>query len=111
MGLADRDELARAVFEMDQQSFDYYHRKAAEVSERYLSVDSGDWVQRFKEAFPAGGGILDVGCGSGRDLAVLLSRGYEAHGTEAFDDFRAESLRAFLQIANQLVLPHPARKR
>lgn len=102
VALADRDELATDGFEMDQQSLDYYNRSAAAVSERYRSVASGNWAQLLKDVFPAGGRLLDVGCGSGRDLALLLSMGYEAHGTEPSDGLRAEALRAFPQIADRL---------
>jgi SAM-dependent methyltransferase len=37
---------------------------------------------RFNSVFAPGARILDVGCGMGRDLAVLLSMGFDAHGVE-----------------------------
>ena len=36
----------------------------------------------FPMAFLPGSRVLDVGCGSGRDVKALLKQGYDAHGVE-----------------------------
>ena len=67
---------------MDSQTVTFYRRNASEVARRYEAVASpiADHVSRV---FPEGGRILDVGCGSGRDLALLIERGYDAFGVDA----------------------------
>jgi len=37
----------------------------------------------FKEAFIAGSTVLDLGAGSGRDMALLLEMGFDAYGIDA----------------------------
>lgn len=67
---------------MDLQTVNFYRKNATAVAKRYEEVESpiADLAARV---FPCGGHILDVGCGSGRDLALLVERGYDAFGVDA----------------------------
>lgn len=56
----------------------------------------------FAAAFPPGGRILDVGAGSGRDLAALLDDGFDAWGLEPNEDMRAFAVRARPALADRL---------
>ena len=51
------------------------------------------WVLRFAGLIPAGGSVLDVACGAGRNLRALAGRDRQLHGvdrdTRAFDALRA----------------------
>lgn len=67
---------------MDYQTVDFYRKNAAEVAKRYEKVAS-PIVGYAARVFPGGGRILDVGCGSGRDLALLVEQGYDAFGVDA----------------------------
>jgi ubiquinone/menaquinone biosynthesis C-methylase UbiE len=54
---------------MDTQTATFYQTQAADIAARYEAVNSP--VERyFVAAFPNGGRVLDVGCGSGRDDAA-----------------------------------------
>lgn len=66
---------------MDQQTAEFYSKNAGDLVTRYDSVSSvvADY---FTLSFAPGSKVLDVGCGSGRDLADLLSKGYDAYGVE-----------------------------
>lgn len=77
----------------------YYNDYAAELFERYESIDSRI-ADYFAVSFPTGSSIMDVGAGSGRDLNALLSMGYDAYGIEP-----SESLRN-LAIAKTPELEH-----
>jgi SAM-dependent methyltransferase len=66
---------------MDQSTINYYNDNARQVAERYESVVS-DLSKHFSEAFNTGLKVLDIGCGSGRDLAVLHKLGYNAYGVD-----------------------------
>jgi SAM-dependent methyltransferase len=87
---------------MDRRTLDYYDQHAAEISAKYRSIPSG--IDPYiAEAFPQPGAkILDIGSGSGRDLAVLLAKGYNAYGLEPADGLRAESIRAFPQLKDRV---------
>ena len=70
----DRDLYSRTLA--------YYESHAAELFSTYSSVAS-PFEEAFSEIFPAGGSILDVGCGSGREVKALLRMGYDARGMES----------------------------
>jgi SAM-dependent methyltransferase len=46
--------------------------------------------------------VLDVGAGSGRDLAVLRRMGFDAYGVEPNDTMRAHALRIHPELAGRL---------
>ncbi len=66
---------------MDKATISYYSENAKSISENYNRVDSG-----IKKFFPAvfieGMKILDIGCGSGRDMHYLFSKGCDIYGID-----------------------------
>lgn len=66
---------------MDKPTLDYYAHHASEVAQRY-EVAPSPLAHRFAESFPSGGRILDIGCGSGRDLAQLHKQGFQPYGVD-----------------------------
>ena len=71
---------------MDKATLDFYASNANEVAKRYEAVQSS-LGNRFSTSFTPGGRILDIGCGSGRDLAELLLQGYQAYGVDGTLEF------------------------
>ncbi len=68
---------------MDTQTADYYSSNAGALSGRYRALKSEGISRYFREAFPGGDAyLLDVGCGSGRDLEILHKMGYHADGVD-----------------------------
>jgi SAM-dependent methyltransferase len=59
------------------QTLAYYERNAARYVGDTAGVDMAPLYEPFLALMPAGGRILDVGCGSGRDSLAFLARGYE----------------------------------
>lgn len=80
---------------MDQSTINFYKDNAKQVAERYESVVS-DLSKHFSDAFNTGRKVLDIGCGSGRDLAVLHKLGYDCYGVDPTPQF--------LEIAQEI---HP----
>ena len=68
--------------DVDSQTINFYRKNAAEVARRYEQVAS-PIAGHAARVFSGGGRVLDVGCGSGRDLAFLLEQGYDAFGIDA----------------------------
>lgn len=66
---------------MDQKTLDYYKANAKELVQRYESVASS-LAPHFALAFSPGGRVLDIGCGSGRDLAELHKLGFQSFGLD-----------------------------
>lgn len=71
---------------MDKATINYYSRNAQTVAERYESVVSSLSVS-FEGTFKPKSKLLDIGCGSGRDLALLASLGHECFGVDATPEF------------------------
>ena len=71
---------------MDKPTLDYYALHASEVAQRY-EVAPSPLADKFAESFPSGGRILDIGCGSGRDLAQLHKQGFHPYGVDGTEEF------------------------
>lgn len=80
---------------MDYQTLSYYALHANEVAQRYEATGSvlGD---RFSSSFTPSGRILDIGCGSGRDLTELTRQGFQSYGIDGTPE-----------LVNQAQLIHP----
>lgn len=63
-------------------TLEYYQRHAQDFFSATVNVDMASLYAPFLERIPAGGRILDAGCGSGRDSKAFLQQGY---AVEAFD--------------------------
>ena len=78
---------------MDSLTQKFYSANSAVLAERYDSCSGGISDHRaegrasFAAAFPSGFRILDVGCGSGRDLRMLHDMGFQADGVDPCEEF------------------------
>lgn len=71
---------------MDIETINYYSENAPDVAARYESVVSS-LSESFEDAFKSSSKLLDIGCGSGRDLALLVSFGHDCFGLDATPEF------------------------
>jgi SAM-dependent methyltransferase len=55
----------------------YYEKHAQIFFNDTVALDLSPLYTRFLSRIPAGGQILDAGCGSGRDAVAFLDRGYQ----------------------------------
>lgn len=86
---------------MDQQTVNYYEANAASVALRYESVES-PVAHLFQLAFSNKARVLDIGCGSGRDLAALTSKGYDAYGLEPSYGLRLAAFESHPEICDRI---------
>jgi SAM-dependent methyltransferase len=61
----------------------YYESHAVEYAARTLDADLSELYRPFLALVPAGGRILDLGCGAGRDLRAFAQRGFAPCGIDA----------------------------
>jgi SAM-dependent methyltransferase len=88
---------------MDQSTLKYYSDNAAQVAERYESVVS-NLSSHFVDAFSKGGKILDIGCGSGRDLAVLHKLGFDCYGVDPTPELVAIAQQTHPELSGRIEL-------
>jgi len=71
---------------MDSSTLNYYSAHAPQIAQRYEDAPSS-LAPRFSSSFHAGGRVLDIGCGSGRDLAELARQGFQPFGVDGTPEF------------------------
>lgn len=87
---------------MDDQTAKFYCHNVSDVMNRYDAIDS-PVSKYFSLAFPKPASqILDVGCGSGRDLRALLAAGYNAFGIEPVEELRRAAIQRYPSLSRCL---------
>ena len=88
--------------QMDAATVNYYSKNAQAVAARYESVVSS-LSESFQDAFKARSKLLDIGCGSGRDLALLVSLGHDCFGLDATPEFVELSQKIHPELKGKIV--------
>ncbi len=60
----------------------YYERNAKAFANGTVDVDFTSVQERFLKLIPAGGRLLDFGCGAGRDTKYFLEKGYQVDAVD-----------------------------
>ncbi len=92
--------------EPTKTTIDTYNRIAAEYAERWHDMPLETEINRFTAYLKPGGLILDVGCGSGRDMAAFAARGFHTVGV----DRSAGMLKVAAQNGTKLLVQADARR-
>ena len=71
---------------MDKETVQFYKTNSDETAKRYDSI-SGGISKYFANSFISKSKILDIGCGSGRDLQILKSMGFDVFGVDPCEEF------------------------
>lgn len=64
------------------QMTDFYHNNYKQFYEQTVDIDPSSFLTSFVRAIPSQSSILDVGCGSGRDLLWLKKQRFDVTGFE-----------------------------
>ena len=68
---------------MNKKTIAYYNDNAFEYFNKVNSADMSENYERFLKYIKQGASIIDLGCGSGRDLKYFKKHGYLAEGLDA----------------------------
>ena len=82
------------------KNIEYYNQNADSFFEGSVNADMSYERDRFISLLPAGGKVLDAGCGSGRDSKAFLDRGFEV---TAFDASEEMCKRASEYIGQEVI--------
>jgi len=91
---------------MTTQTLQFYHQNALDLTERYETADVAAMHAHLLEAFTRSSKLLEIGCGSGRDAAFMVSNGYDVtavDGSQAMID-AAQELHPELSDSLHVVL-------
>ena len=67
-------------------SIEYYDKHAVTYFEQTVDINMQGWWDLFTAQLPEGGSVLDLGCGSGRDSAYFISRGFDVTAMDASEE-------------------------
>ena len=69
----------------------YYNQHASEYFTSTVDVDFDQLRQKFVSFLPEHARIIDIGCGSGRDVKAFCDMGYQAVGLDASEGLAEEA--------------------
>ena len=72
-------------------TIDYYNHHAAEYFNDTVDVDFDALRRKFVTLLPKDAKIIDVGCGSGRDVKAFCDMGFDAIGLDASEELAAQA--------------------
>jgi cyclopropane fatty-acyl-phospholipid synthase-like methyltransferase len=67
---------------MGHSTLNYYSQNSLKVAERYESADVTQLHDFLSSSLEPGGRLLELGCGSGRDAAFMVSQGFRVLATD-----------------------------
>lgn len=78
---------------------EFYESNAKSLIDRYESADMSILHHKLIMSIPADSKIIDIGFGSGRDLAFMQSKGYDIYGIDPVEVFVDQAKNRFIDIA------------
>ncbi|MEM0935638.1 MAG: class I SAM-dependent methyltransferase [Pseudomonadota bacterium] len=67
----------------DKQTLDLYSDRAADYAREVTTPEPSARLRAFMAALPAGGRVLDLGCGPGNSAAAMLAAGFDVDALDA----------------------------
>lgn len=92
------DELIDRV--VTEKNLSYYEENASSYIKETLTLDIEEIRNKFIKMLPANAHILDLGCGSGRDSHMFLSRGYSVTAIDPSHSIAAITSKFLGQIVH-----------
>ena len=84
-------------------TIDLYNKHAAQFVQHFERKLDTTELDKFLKLLSEGSRIVDAGCGSARDAAYMISRGYEAIGIDLSEGLLAEAHKLHPEVPTQLM--------
>jgi len=78
---------------MENSTLNFYGKNSREITEKYENLDMENLHQKLIEVFSKKDNLLELGCGSGRDAAYLISRGYNVTVSDGSQNMLNEAFK------------------
>ena len=85
---------------MSSKTFEFYETNASDLIDRYESADMSALHKQLVKHIQASSKVIDIGFGSGRDLAFLQSKGFDIYGIDPLPAFVMQAQHRFPKINN-----------
>ena len=86
---------------MDSQTVSYYSSNAIHLANRYDGIVSS-LSHHFDTSFLSNSKLLDIGCGSGRDLSILHILGHDCYGIDPTPEFVTLAQQAHPELLGRI---------
>lgn len=86
---------------MDDKTIRFYDDNATEIAARYEEVESS--IVATVSRLRSHGSVLDVGCGSGRDMSQLASLGFDVYGIDASKKLIDEAIERHPELEGNIL--------
>ena len=75
------------------ETIQYYDRHASEYFSSTVAADFDQLRKKFASYLPEHARIIDIGCGSGRDVKAFCEMGYQAIGLDASEGLAEQAMK------------------
>jgi len=89
---------------MDSRTAEYYTSHVKDATDLYNSAKTSGIDKYFASSFPAWSTVLDIGCGSGRDMAILKSQGFDVYGTDPLPEMSSHAVKTYPELCGNFML-------
>ncbi len=86
----------------DVKTMQYYARHADRLVERYEQADVAQLQRRLVKAFEPNSKILELGSGSGRDAALMLTKGFDVFAVDGAQSMVKQAIRLHPELSGRL---------
>jgi cyclopropane fatty-acyl-phospholipid synthase-like methyltransferase len=88
---------------MGHSTLNYYSQNSLKVAERYESADVTQLHDFLSSSLEPGGRLLELGCGSGRDAAFMVSQGFKVLATDGSASMVEQTKRHHPELAGHVL--------
>lgn len=93
-----------------ESTIDYYQNNSNDLAKRYESANVDSVQELIIRTFQEKSKLLELGCGTGREISFLLNKGYDVLGSDASESMLAQALLYHPELEGrltQLTIPSP----
>jgi len=78
--------------EKSESTIEYYQNNSSDLAKRYESANVDSVQELITKTFQEKSKLLELGCGTGREISFLLKKGYDVLGTDASESMLTQAL-------------------